>query len=141
MDQSLSLVYSDKPSAHEVEMVKEGIIEEAVNVNMGRMTPYAFFLKDAQSKVVGGAVGYTMYGQLYTDMLWIDRAFRNKGLGSKLLIAAEELGKKRKCTFSCLLTMSWQALPMYQKLGYEIEFVREGFENSAKMYHLRKSLV
>jgi hypothetical protein len=36
--------------------------------------------------------------------------------------------------------MGWEALPFYQKLGYSIEFVREGFEKESKMYMLRREL-
>jgi hypothetical protein len=36
--------------------------------------------------------------------------------------------------------MDWEALPFYQKLGYEVEFTREGFQKNSKMYFLRKEL-
>ncbi len=36
--------------------------------------------------------------------------------------------------------MDWEALPFYQKLGYSIEFVREGYNRASKMYMLRKKL-
>lgn len=136
----ISLVYKENALPEEIDIVREGIISEAVKTGMGRMTPFSFFMKDLKNHILGGAVGYTMYGLLYVDMLWVDTKFRGNGWGSKLLAAAENLGKKRNCTFACLVTMSWQALPMYQKLGYRIEYTKEGFENNTKMYCLRKSL-
>lgn len=136
----ISLVYKENALPEEIDIVREGIINEAVKANMGRMTPFSFFMKDSKNHILGGVVGYTMYGLLYIDMLWVDTKFRSHGWGSKLVDAAENLGKKRSCTFSCLVTMSWQALPMYQKLGYQIEYTKEGFENNTKMYCLRKSL-
>jgi ribosomal protein S18 acetylase RimI-like enzyme len=42
--------------------------------------------------------------------------------------------------FVTLTTMDWEALPFYRKLGYEVEFVREGYEKNSKMYALRKNL-
>ena len=39
-----------------------------------------------------------------------------------------------------LTTMDWEALPFYQKLGYQIEYVREGYEKDSKMFVLRKTL-
>ena len=132
------MIYSENADPLDIETVRQGIIADAVKANMGRMTLFSFLMKDKKEKVVAGVVGYTMYGMLYTDMLWVDAKHRNKGWGKKLLNEAEKLGKKRGCRFSCLITMSWQALPLYQKLGYEIEYTTEGFENEAVMYHLKK---
>ena len=73
-------------------------------------------------------------------MLWVSPELRHKGLGSKLIHECEKLGHERSCTFVSLTTMDWEALPFYQKLGYQIEFVRDGYEKNSKMYLLRKSL-
>ncbi|MBI5273226.1 MAG: GNAT family N-acetyltransferase [Chlamydiia bacterium] len=137
----LEIVYQDHAHPNEIETIREGIIEEAVKANMGRMSPYHLFVKNAKARIVAGAIGYTMYGLLYIDMLWVDPEFRNRGLGTKLVCAAENLGRERKCTFACLVTMSWQALPLYRRLGYYIEYERLGFENNTIMYLLRKPLV
>ncbi len=139
-DLGLNLVYKENASPEEVNVIREGIISDSVKAHMDRMTSFAFFLKNSKSQIIAGILGYSMYGLLYTDMLWVHPEYRNKRLATKLLNEAENLGRKRKCTFTCLVTMSWQALPMYQKLGYQIEFISEGFRNNTKMYHLRKSL-
>ena len=139
-DSGAILIYKEHADPKEVDVVREGIIQEAVKAEMGRMRSFNFFIKDSQSQVIGGIAGYTMYGLLYTDMLWIDSKFRNKKWASKLLQTAEQLGRDRKCKFACLVTMSWQALPLYQKHNYSIEYIREGFDRNAKMYILRKEL-
>jgi hypothetical protein len=38
-------------------------------------------------------------------------------------------------------TMDWEALPFYKKLGYQIEYVREGYENASRQFLLRKNLM
>ena len=136
-----SLVYKENPLAEEVEILREGIINEAVKANMNRMTSFALLMKNPADVIVAGAMGYSMYGFLYVDMLWVDEKFRHKGWGTQLLNAAENLGRERNCRFVCLITMSWQALRFYEKHGYKIEFIREGFDNDTKMYCLRKSLI
>ena len=133
------IIYKEHASPEEIDIILEGIIHESVKKDMGRMTPFSFFIKE-EDRILAGAVGYTMYGMLYTDMLWVHPEFRNLGYGSRLLKAAEELGKNRNCTFSCLVTMSWEALPLYQKLGYYIEYTKEGFNKNTQMYMLRKPL-
>jgi len=52
-------------------------------------------------------------------------------------------GKNRqgvRSIFATVNTMDWEALSFYQKLGYNIEFTREGFEKDSKMFMLRKKL-
>lgn len=108
--------------------------------NMGRIKTFGIFAKDALGTVLGGVTGFNIYGSMYVDMLWIKEDLRSHGLGKKLMTEAEKLGRQRNCTFATLTTMDWEALPFYQKLGYEIEFIREGYANNSKMYLLRKSL-
>ena len=38
--------------------------------------------------------------------------------------------ENRGCTFATVNTMDWEALPFYQKLGYEVECIRDGFEKA-----------
>ena len=53
---------------------------------------------------------------------------------------AEKIGREHGALFVTLNTMDWEALPFYQKLGYSIEFTREGYEKKSKMFMLRKAL-
>lgn len=91
-------------------------------------------------QVFGGASGTLFYGSLYVDSLWIDKTLRHQGWGKKLMCEAEKIGKENDALFVTLNTMDWEALPFYQKLGYSIEFVREGYEKNSKMFMLRKTL-
>lgn len=102
--------------------------------------PFRLYIKDSNQSVVGGATGVTFYGCLYVDMLWVEESIRDQGFGKKIMEEAEKIARERKCTFATLNTMDWEALPFYQKLGYRIEFVREGYEKASKMYMLRKEL-
>lgn len=100
--------------------------------------PFSFFLKNNEQKVIGGISGATFYDSLYIDSLWVDKTFRHQGLGTKLLQEAEAMGKKRSAKFAVVHTMDWEGLPFYQKLGYTIEFTREGYSQNSKMFLLRK---
>lgn len=53
---------------------------------------------------------------------------------------AEKIGREHPALFITLNTMDWEALLFYQKLGYSIEFPREGYEKHSKMFMLRKNL-
>lgn len=102
--------------------------------------PFSIFIKNQKQGILGGVSGVTFYGSLYIDSLWIDKTMRHQGLGTKLMHEAEKIGIERDAKFVTLNTMDWEGLPFYQKLGYSIEFVREGYNENSKMFMLRKNL-
>lgn len=107
------------------------------------MTPVNSFdlcIEDDKGNILGGATGASLFGSLHVDTLFLVELIRNRGFGSKLMLETEKLGRERGCTFATVNTMDWQALGFYQKLGYVLEFTREGFEKDSKMYMLRKPL-
>ncbi|MFC2049487.1 GNAT family N-acetyltransferase [Chlamydiota bacterium] len=135
------ITYTDSPSLDDEGVLVAGINEEArLAKKMGDILLYAFFIRDRENTIVGGVKGNTFYGCLYVDSLWVAAPIRREGWGRRLIQASEQLAKERHCTFVSLTTMDWEALPFYLKLGYQVEYVREGFENSSKMYILRKDL-
>lgn len=99
-------------------------------------------LKDEDSKLVGALYGYTIYGGSFIDMLWVDPPYRKNGHGKNLVLFFEEEIKKQGCKFINVTSMSfWNSFPFYEKLGYKIEFVREGYDRDFKMYSLVKNLI
>jgi ribosomal protein S18 acetylase RimI-like enzyme len=140
-DSDYHFEYQENPVQKDEQVLFEGIVDDALlKKKMDRITPFGIFIKDAHGVVLGGVNGFSCYGSLYVDMLWLKDELRKRGLGKKLMIEAERIGRERGCTFSTVDTMDWEALPFYQKLGYSIEFVREGFDKESKMYMLRKEL-
>lgn len=137
--QSYLLVRRESPKLDEI--LFEGINHEAqLAKNLRPMRTFGLCVEDTQQNLVGGATGVTYYGCLYVDMLWLASSLRHKGWGTKLMQEAESIGKEQGCTFATVATMDFEALSFYQKLGYVIEFTREGYANNTKMYMLRKPL-
>jgi GNAT superfamily N-acetyltransferase len=119
----------------------EGLYREAFRAKgLGRCEPFGLFVYGADDSTVAGTSGWSYYGCLYIDLLWVCPSLRGQKLGSALVQRAEEIGRKRRCTFSTVNTMDWEALPFYQKLGYAVEFEREGYDKGSRLYFLRKSL-
>jgi len=77
--------------------------------------PVRFVARD-ELGVVGGLLGHTRWNWLYVAKLWVDA----RGIGTQLLMAAEELARSRGCTNASLDTFEYQARPFYEKLGYEL---------------------
>jgi len=103
------------------------------------MNPFSIFIKDGKDKVLGGVSGTIFYGSIYIDSLWVDKTLRGQGWGTKLIQEAEKIGSEQGALFATLNTMDWEAFPFYQKLGYFLEFTREGYSKNSKMFLLRKN--
>jgi ribosomal protein S18 acetylase RimI-like enzyme len=132
--------YNTIPSNYEGILFK-GISDFAFQEkSLSPIEPFSIFIKDQKQVVLGGISGVTFYGSLYMDSLWIDQTIRHQGWGTKLVKEAEKIGIERGARFATVNTMDWEGLIFYQKLGYDIEFMREGYDNDSKMYMLRKAL-
>jgi GNAT superfamily N-acetyltransferase len=96
--------------------------------------------RDAEGNIVGGLVGATYLGWLVVQALWVDDALRGHGHGGALLRAAEEEAVRRGCPRVFLETLSFQALPFYEKLGYAVFSRLDGFPPGGARYALTKML-
>lgn len=132
--------YDTIPQEYEKILFHEISADAFVAKGLLPIRQFSVFIKNQQQNVLGGATGVTFYGSLYVDMLWVDKALRHQGWGTKLMHEAEKIGRERGASFVTLNTMDWEALPFYQKLGYSIEFTRKGYEKDSKMFMLRKNL-
>ncbi len=133
------LVHKDIPALET--LLFEGINDEAVRTKgMDPIFSFGICIEDEKQNLLGGVKGVTYYGCLYVDMLWIEKNLRHLGWGTKLMREAEKIGKEKECTFATVNTMDWEALSFYQKLGYAIEFTRDGYKKGSKLYMLRKQL-
>lgn len=123
------------------DLLFRGISEEAFRAKqLSPMSPVSIFIKDQQQNTVGGVSAMLVFGSLYIDGLWVAPTLRHQGWGTKLMQEIETIGREREARFATLNTMDWQALSFYKKLGYSIEFIREGYDKDSKMFLLRKSL-
>ena len=101
--------------------------------------PVRFVARD-ELGVVGGLLGHTRWNWLYVAKLWVDERGRGQGIGTRLLIAAEELARSRGCTDASLDTFEYQARPFYEKLGYELFGTLDGYPPGYRQFYLRKRL-
>ncbi|MGB9379434.1 GNAT family N-acetyltransferase [Candidatus Binatus sp.] len=99
-----------------------------------------FFLRSEDGEILGGALGDTWGLWLHVSDLWVDPALRGKGYATKLMNAIEQLAIQRGCTNSYLDTFSFQARPLYEKLGYKVFGTLENHPKGHSHYFLKKSL-
>ena len=103
--------------------------------------PITIVMRNAEGKTIGGLSGSTNFGWLHIRLLAVDSTLCGKGYGSKLVNLAEEEAVSRGCTSAHLDTFSFQALPFYKKLGYEVFGTLDDYPTTHQRYYLKKRLV
>ena len=130
----------DDMSADEESTVVRGLL--AFNeawIGPSNEQPVKLVARDDEG-VVGGLIGHTRWRWLYVAKLWVHERARGRGVGTKLLAAAEELARSRGCTGVSLDTFEYQARPFYEKLGYELFGTLDGYPPGYRQFFLRKKL-
>jgi GNAT superfamily N-acetyltransferase len=102
--------------------------------------PCNIYLKGEKGETLGGLLGYVWSGWLFVAILWVDEALRGQGHATRLMDAAEDYARQRHCHSAHLDTHSWQARPFYEKRGYEVFAVLDGFPGEHKKFFLKKKL-
>jgi GNAT superfamily N-acetyltransferase len=88
------------------------------DVGPANRCPLAVLLRDGDGKLVGGISGYTAWGWLYVQWLWVDDSRRGSGLAGQMLEAAETEARARSCHGAYIDTFSPVALGVYKRQGY-----------------------
>ncbi|AYD01701.1 acetyltransferase [Neorhizobium sp. NCHU2750] len=102
--------------------------------------PLCVLIRDADGKVVGGLSGYTSWGWLFTQLLFIPQALRGQGLAASLLDQAETEARARGCKGAWIDTFNPQALKAYRRQGYEIFGELPAFVGERTRTFLKKTL-
>lgn len=127
------------PSPADEQVVANGLREFNVPfIGPPNERPLAVFARDGTGRVVGGLLGHVRWRWCYVAKLWVSAEQRGAGTGSALLAAAEGEAWARDCLGVYLDTFGYQALPFYEKQGYELYGTLEGFPPGYRQYHVRK---
>lgn len=78
---------------------------------------YCWF-NDAQDRIVAGIMGTTTRNVCFVSHLYVASEFRNRGYGTKLLLAFESLARQSGCHLLRLNTLNSQAADFYLRAGY-----------------------
>jgi GNAT superfamily N-acetyltransferase len=102
--------------------------------------PFAIFVRAPDGRVLGGLDGELRWTWLFVAHLWLPEALRGRGLGSALLARAESFAREHGGTGVYLDTLEFQAPEFYQRRGYTIYGVLEGFPPGSRRFYLQKRL-
>jgi len=138
---TLRIVFDPDPPPAARQTVERGVDQHNVAVTQEPdYFPIAFLLEDAAGEVLGGALGDLWGGWLHIWYLWVARHLRGRGWARRLVREAERYAIARGAHHAYLETFSFQARPLYEKLGYEVFARLDGFPPGHTKYFLRKAL-
>jgi len=125
------LTFSDTPTEREINLIRQRMAEynraqtngeydkPGIEINM--------VLKDSEGNVVGGISASTQVRVMYLETLWVADEYRKRGYGRDLVLAAERAGFENGCITSHTWSLSFQAPGFYQKIGYEVLGIYDGY--------------
>jgi GNAT superfamily N-acetyltransferase len=134
------LVIESAPAAADVAFLEDRLYEfNVARTGITDGTLLALFVRDAGT-VTAGLYGWTWGGCCEVRYLWVREDLRGRGLGARLLAAAEAEAVRRGCRQIVLDTHAFQAPGFYRKLGYEVFAVLADYPRGYERLHLRKAL-
>jgi GNAT superfamily N-acetyltransferase len=130
------------PTAEDMARVRAGLtaFNDSQAGGPAQVVRVAVYLRDAHDVIQGGLVGFLAWQWLSVEYLWVGEALRGRGHGSALLRQAEAIARDAGCVAVKLDTYEFQAKPFYEKLGYRVFGVLEGYPSNTRTYYLHKSL-
>ena len=103
--------------------------------------PIGVFLEDENNRKLAGLTGETFGNWLCVRYLFVSEKLRGKGIGSKLLEAAEREARQRGCKYAFVDTFSFQAPIFYKNHGYQEVFTLEEYPYTGKRHYYTKELL
>ena len=131
----------DQPSLEEVAMLFDRLHRHNAAVtgcDDGRWL--AIFVRDGAGELVAGLHGWTWGRTGFVQTLWVREDLRGRGLGARLLTAAEQEDARRGCVEMQLDTHSYQAPGFYRHSGYAELGELPGWPGGTTRIFFRKAL-
>jgi len=95
-------------------------------------------LRDDSGAIIGGGIGEFDWGYLFVDTLWVADNRRGKGHGTRIMQALESYAASRGIQRAYLYTTTFQAKPLYEKLGYQVYGELRDYPRGHTLYFLWK---
>jgi GNAT superfamily N-acetyltransferase len=128
-----------EPTDADVQRIRRGLREFNNSISTD-LEPVVVIARDEADEVIAGLVGWTWARWLEIETLWVSEKNRHRGYGTRLLQMAESEAARRGCEKAYLNTFSFQARPLYERLGYRAVGSIQGFPPGHERYIMIKSL-
>ncbi len=96
-------------------------------------------VRDPSGEFVGGLSAWSTLQNLIFDFIWIDERFRSKGLGKILMLEMERIARESGCIASQAYCFSFHAPGFFEKMGYSILGISNGYPPpTTELYLIKK---
>ncbi len=133
-------VLSDSPDPREVQLLESRLDEFNLSHTGIRDVRYLSIIVRNRDAAVGGLYGWTWGGCLEVKTVWVDEAWRGRGVGTRLLTMAETEARARGARQIILSTHSFQAPDFYSRFGFEVAGYIDDYPIGHRSIYLRKGL-
>lgn len=116
------------PTEHDVEQIKNGMRQfNSHFIAPKKLRALGIFVEDEKGEKLAGIVAETVGNWMNIQILWVDESLRGQDVGTQLINEAEEEAKARGCRYAMVDTLSFQARPFYERMGYRMQLALEDF--------------
>ncbi|MBE7734130.1 GNAT family N-acetyltransferase [Devosia faecipullorum] len=137
----LTIEVTDSPAAEDLDIIGRQLTAfNDADVDPSERRPLAVVMRDDDGAILAGLSGYTAWGWLYVQWLWVAESRRGQGLAARLLAMAETEALARQCHGAHIDTFSPHALKVYQRAGYKVFGVLPDFPKGRTRSFLSKPL-
>ncbi|MBN1135838.1 MAG: GNAT family N-acetyltransferase [Anaerolineae bacterium] len=141
---TIRLTFSDSPTEEEARFVHDRLEQYNRAQTHGEYDQpgieIGLVLRGSDGSVVGGVTASTMLRVMHLEALWVAKEYRNLGHASRLVLRAERIGLEKGCIASQTQSFSFQAPGFYQKIGYTVLGIYDGYPDGITEYTLMKRL-
>jgi len=107
-------------SAIEIDAIEDRIYEHnSAATGQDDVRNLGFIVRNGAGRLIGAAAGYTWSGTSELRQMWVDSAYRGKGLGRALLNAFVAEARRRGVRRIWVASYEFQAPEMYEKAGFQ----------------------
>lgn len=140
-DNSFTIALEAEPKPSDINAVIVGLTKFNAAQSAGETPQYLLVsIRNTEGAMLGGLFAATYLGWLQVQAVWLPDDLRGRGHGSTLMEIAEKEALRRGCKQAFLETLSFQALPFYEKRGYAIFSTLSDFPPGGARYALTKRL-
>lgn len=138
---TVTLRLTDAPTPEDLAAIGEGLTDfNTADVGPANRRPLVITLAHESGAIEGGLSGYTAWGWLYIQWLFLAEPLRGQGWARRLLETAEAEAKTRGCHGAYIDTFNPVALKVYEAAGYTAFGTLPDFPKGRTRTFLQKAL-
>ena len=128
-------------SHHVIQLLEDKIYKHnSTEINKDDGCLFSKIVRDENEDIIAGISGWTWASACEITQLWVDENARKNGIGKMLLEAAEVEAKSKGCLTILVKSYSFQAPHFYEKYGFKIKNILDGFPEGYSYYTLAKRI-